>query len=208
MTLSSLTNRLSRVRAASKAFIPRCRFQFHGLSQGAKAIQKQESWFVKVVCTLFVYSQPLDDSSLGYLIKNLTPSTEFEVVKWLNNPAYGLKFFELSRENLDITHSFWTYNLLIRSFCHVGLHGSAKLVFDYMKIDGHLPDSTLLGFMISAFGRAGEFDLARKLLAEVRSDGVMVTVFALNNLLNMMVKQNKLEEAVRPLQSRKSESSF
>ncbi|GMJ15728.1 hypothetical protein like AT2G06000 [Hibiscus trionum] len=212
MTLFSFTNRLSRVQAASKAFIPRCRIQFHGLShqqgnKGAKAIQKQESWFVKVVCTLFVYSQPLDDSCLGYLRKNLTTSIEFEVVKWLNNPAFGLKFFELSRENLDINHSFWTYNLLIRSLCHMGLHGSAKLVFDYMKIDGHLPDSTLLGFMISAFGRADEFDMAMKLLAEVQSDDVMVTVFAANNLLNMMVKQNKLEEAVR-LYKENVESNF
>ncbi|XVE97890.1 hypothetical protein REPUB_Repub03eG0057800 [Reevesia pubescens] len=201
MTLCSFTTRAFRVRAASKVFIPNYHVQFHGGShpQGNKevnVVQKHEAWFVKVVCTLFVYSQPLDDACLGYLSKNLTPFIEFEVVKWLNNLAFGLKFFEFSRVNFDITHSFWTYNLLMRSFCHMGLHDSAKLVFDFMKIDGHLPDSTMVGFMISAFGKAGEFGMAKKLLAEVRSDEVGVNIFALNNLLNMMIKQNKLEEAV------------
>ncbi|KAK6248787.1 hypothetical protein QUC31_020352 [Theobroma cacao] len=201
MTLFSFTTRASRVRAASKVFIPHFHIQFHGGShpQGnkeVKTIQKHEAWFVKVVCTLFVYSQPLDDSCLSYLSKNLTPLIEFEVVKWLNNPALGLKFLEFSRVNFNIAHSFWTYNLLMRSFCHLGLHDSAKLVFDYMRIDGHLPDTTILGFMISSFGRAGEFGMAKKLLADVQSDEVVISIFALNNLLNMMVKQNKLEEAV------------
>ncbi|XVF88901.1 hypothetical protein PTKIN_Ptkin19aG0087700 [Pterospermum kingtungense] len=201
MTLFSFTTRASRVRAASKVFIPDFHIQFHGGThpQGCnevKVVQKHEAWFVKVVCTLFVYSQPLDDFCLCYLSKNLSPLIEFEVVKWLNNPALGLKFLEFSRLNFDITHSFWTYNLLLRSFCHMGLHDSAKLVFDYMRVDGHLPDGTMLGFMISFFGRAGEFGLAKKLLAEVQSDEVVVSIFALNNLLNMMVKENKVEEAV------------
>ncbi|XP_022731025.1 pentatricopeptide repeat-containing protein At2g06000-like [Durio zibethinus] len=201
MTLFSFTTRASRVRAASKIFIPHYHMQFHGGShpQGnkeVKLVQKHEAWFVKVVCTLFVCSQPLDNGFLGYLSKNLTPLVEFEVVKRLNNPTYGLKFFEFSRVNFNITHSFWTYNLLIRSFCHMGLLDSAKLVFDYMRIDEHLADSTMVGFMVSAFGRAGKFGMAKKLLAEIQSDEVGVGIFALNNLLNMMVKQNMLEEAV------------
>ncbi|XWS72266.1 hypothetical protein CRYUN_Cryun02cG0025300 [Craigia yunnanensis] len=212
MTLFSFTTRVSRVRAASKVFIPHYPIQFHGGShpqsnKEVKVVQKHEAWFIKVVCTLFVYSQPLDDGCLGYLSKNLTPLIEFEVVKWLNNPAYGFKFFEFSRVNFNITHSFWTYNLLMRSFCHMDLHDSAKLVFDYMKIDGHLPDSTTLGFMISSFGRAGEFGMAKKLLAEVQSDEVVVSIFALNNLLNMMVTQNRLEEAVS-LYKENLESNF
>ena len=54
----------------------------------------------------------------------------------------------------------------------------------------------MIGFMISAFGSAVEFGMAKKLLAEVESDEVAVSILALNNLLNMMVKQNKLEEAI------------
>ncbi|XVE53985.1 hypothetical protein DITRI_Ditri03aG0046500 [Diplodiscus trichospermus] len=199
MTLFSFTTRASRVRAASKVFIPDFHNQFHGGShpQGGKevkVVQNPEAWFVKVVCTLFVYSQPWNDGCLGYLSKNLTPMIELEVVKWLNNPAFGLKFLEFSRVNFNISHSFWTYNFLLRSFCQMGLYDSAKLVFDYMRVDGHLLDSTILGFMISSFGRAGEFGMAKKLLAEI--DEVVVSIFTLNNLLNMMVKQNKLEEAV------------
>ncbi|XVE70714.1 hypothetical protein DITRI_Ditri10aG0092800 [Diplodiscus trichospermus] len=200
MTLFSFTTRASRVRAASKAFIRRYHIQFHGGShpQVNKEVKvvKLDAWFVKVVCTLFVFSQPLDDGCLGYLSRNLTPLIEFEVVKSLNNPALGLKFLEFSRMKLNIPHSFWTYNLLLRSFCHIGLCDSAKLVFDYMKIDGHFPDSTMLGFLISSFGKAGEFGMAKKLLAEVQSEEVMVCIFAFNNLLNKMIKHNKLEEAV------------
>ncbi|GMI81329.1 hypothetical protein like AT2G06000 [Hibiscus trionum] len=200
MTLFSFTTRASRVRPASKFFIPQNSVQFHGGShpQGYKdvrVVQKHEAWFVKVVCTMFFYSQPLNDSCLGYLSKNLTPSIELHVIKRLNNPAFGLKFFEFSRVSFNITHSFQTYNLLLRSFCNVGLHLSAKLVFDYMRIDGHL-SSSVVGSMISAFARAGNFGMAKTLLAEIKSDEVRISVFSVNNLLNMMIKQNKLEEAV------------
>ncbi|GMI92658.1 hypothetical protein like AT2G06000 [Hibiscus trionum] len=200
MTLISFTTRASRVRPASKFFSPQNRVQFHGGShpQGYKdvsVVQKHEAWFVKVVCTLFFYSQPFNDSSLGYLSKNLTPSIEFQVVEWLSHPAFGLKFLEFSRVHFNITHSFRTYNLLLRSFCNMGVHHSAKLVFDYMRIDGHL-SSSVVGFMISALARAGEFGMAKMLLAEIQCDEVGISVFAVNNLLNMMIKKNKLEEAV------------
>ncbi|KAL4335591.1 hypothetical protein GQ457_07G045670 [Hibiscus cannabinus] len=201
MTLFSFTTRASRVRPASKLFIPQNHVQFHGGShpQGYKdgrRVQKHEAWFVKVVCTLFFYSQPLNDSCLGYLRMNLTPSIEFQVVKWLSHPAFGLKFFEFSRVNFNITHSYQTYNLLLRSFCNMGLLLSAKLVFDYMRIDGHLPDSSVVGSMISSFARAGNFGMAKTLLAEIQSDDVGISVFSVNNLLNMMIKQNQVEEAV------------
>ncbi|MBA0744846.1 hypothetical protein Gogos_007450 [Gossypium gossypioides] len=201
MTLFSFTTRASRVRPASKLFVPQYHIQFHGGShppgyKDVKVVQKHEAWFVKVVCTLFLYSQPLSDRSLGYLSKHLSPLIELQVVKWLNDPALGLKFFEFSRVNFNITHSFWTYTLLMRSLCNMGLHESAKLVFDYARIDRHLPDDTMVGFMISSFARAGDFGMVKKLLAEIQSDEVGIDIFALNNLLHMMIKQNKLEEAV------------
>ncbi|GLT81163.1 hypothetical protein SLA2020_525650 [Shorea laevis] len=65
-----------------------------------------------------------------------------------------------------------------------------------MRIDGHLPDNCVLGFLVSSFSQAGKFDIAGKVLSEVQSEGLGVSSFVLNNMLNMMVKQNLVEEAV------------
>ncbi|KAF2287919.1 hypothetical protein GH714_003219 [Hevea brasiliensis] len=130
-----------------------------------------EAWFVKVVASLFVRSRSLD-ACLGYLCENLTPLIAFEVIKRFGNSKVGLEFLEFSRLNLSLTHSFSTYNLLMRSLCQMGLHDLAKMVFDYMKSDGHLPHNTLVGFLVTSFAQAGKLDLAKKLLAEVQVEGI------------------------------------
>ncbi|KAL5572341.1 hypothetical protein UlMin_021938 [Ulmus minor] len=179
---------------------------FHNLAHGGgsrtrpsfperEVISNSEAWFVKVVCTLFLRSHPLD-CCFGYLSKNLSSSIAFEVIKRLNNPKLGLKFFELTRVNLNVNHNFSTYNLLMRSLCQLGLHDSAKLVFDWMRSDGHSPDNSIIELMVSSYARVGNLHIAEKLLDEVQSDEFRVSSFVYNSLLSVLVKRNQVDEAV------------
>uniref|UniRef100_A0A2P2KIG5 Pentatricopeptide repeat-containing protein n=1 Tax=Rhizophora mucronata TaxID=61149 RepID=A0A2P2KIG5_RHIMU len=199
MPLLSFNVRSFRVRPPSRAYATT---HFHGPAIGGcrpvlerDVLQDAEAWFVKVVSTLFVHSH-CKTTCLHYLRGKLTPFIAFDVVKRFNNPKLGLKFLEFSRLNLNLRHSFWTYNLLLRSLCQLGLHDLAKMVFDYMRNDGHLPDNALLGFLVTSFSRGCKFDTVRKLLTEVQDREVWITSFVYNDLLNLLVKQNRVQEAV------------
>ncbi|RDX63647.1 Pentatricopeptide repeat-containing protein, partial [Mucuna pruriens] len=159
-------------------------------------ITTPDSWFVKIVSTLFLCSNSLDDRFLGYFRKHLTSSHVLEVVKRLNNPNSGFKFFQFTREKLNMPHSFWTYNMLLRSLCQAGLHNSAKLLYGSMRSDGQLPDSRLLGFLVSSFALADRFDVSKELLAEAQCNGVQVNLIVYNNFLNILIKHNKLDDAI------------
>ncbi|KAK7388265.1 hypothetical protein VNO78_23076 [Psophocarpus tetragonolobus] len=171
---------LSQVRASDKGLI----------------VTTPDSWFVKIVSTLFLRSNSLDHKFLGYFHERLTPYHVLEVVKRLNNPNLGFKFFQFTRERLSMSHSFWTYNMLLRSLCQAGLHNSAKLLYDSMRSDGQLPDSRLLGFLVSSFALADRFDVSKELLAEAHCNGVQVNVIVYNNFLNILIKHNKLDDAI------------
>ncbi|KAF2298544.1 hypothetical protein GH714_024060 [Hevea brasiliensis] len=197
MNLLLFNTRPFRVRASTIVIA-----HFHAHSRGGfrpfpgrEVIKNHEAWFVKVVATLFVRSRSLD-ACLGYLCENLTPVIAFEVIKRFYNPKVGLKFLEFSRLNLSLIHSFSTYNWLMRSLCQMGLYDLAKMVFDYMKSDGHLPDGTLLGFLVTSFVQAGKFDLARKLFADVQAEEIGISLFVYNSLLNELVKRNQVNEAI------------
>ncbi|KAF9680392.1 hypothetical protein SADUNF_Sadunf06G0116500 [Salix dunnii] len=196
MTLVSLT-RPFRVRASTISIA-----RVHGQTQGGfrfypdrEVIQNPESWFVKVVSTLFVNSHSLD-ACLNYLCEKLTPLIAFEVIKRFNNPKVGFEFLEFSRLNLNVSHCYSTYNLLMRSLCEMGYHDLVNIVLDYMGSDGHLPDSTLLGFLVTWMARASKFDMVKKLLAKVQGKEVRINSFVYNNLLSVLVKQNQVHEAI------------
>ncbi|KAG7988594.1 hypothetical protein I3843_03G195300 [Carya illinoinensis] len=201
MTLLFFTTRTPWVRASKVAIA-----HFHSLAQGVSwsrpfsdkeviSNRSSDAWLVKVVCTLFIRSH-LSDTCLGYLSKNLTPLIAFEVVRRLNNPKLGLKFFEFSRESLSVSHTLRTYNLLMRSLCQMGAYDSAKVVFDCMRSDGHLPDSSIVAFLVSSYTQVGKFDLAKKLLAEAQRDKVGLSIFVYNKLLDELVRWNMVDEAV------------
>ncbi|KAL5768513.1 hypothetical protein ACOSP7_015059 [Xanthoceras sorbifolium] len=201
MTLLFYVARPPRVRASTIAAIA----HFHGLSSGGSRPfndgevnyqNSHELWFVKVVCTLFVRSHCCLDTCVGYLNKNLTPLVSFEVLKRLNDPKLGLNFLEFTRVNLNLNHYFKTYNLLMRSLCEMGLHDSAKVVFDYMRSDGHFPNSPLIEFLVSSFTKVGKFHIIKGLLSQLQSEEVTVDIFTYNSLLNVLVKMNKVDEAV------------
>ncbi|KAK7363306.1 hypothetical protein VNO77_05442 [Canavalia gladiata] len=170
---------LTQVRVAEKRFITTPDF-----------------WFVKIVSTLFLRSNPLDDRILSYFGKYLTPSLVLEVIKRLNNPNLGFKLFLSTREKLNVPHSFWTYNMLLRSLCQARLHNSAKLVYDCMRSDGQLPDSRLLGFLVCSFALADKVDVSRKLLVEAWCNKVQVNGIVYNNFLNILIKHKKLDDAI------------
>ncbi|XP_015889017.3 pentatricopeptide repeat-containing protein At2g06000 [Ziziphus jujuba] len=200
MTLLFFTARPLWVRASKIAIA-----NFHGLAHGGsrprrafhdrEVISNSETWFLKVVYTLFIRSHSLD-TCLGYLHKNLTPSIAFEVIKRLNNPSLGLKFFEFTRMNLSINHKFRTYNFLMRSLCQMGLHDSAKLVFDCMRSDGHSPDDSIIEFLVVSYAQIDKLDIAVKMLEEVHCDAVKVAVVVYNSLLSVLVRRNQVDEAV------------
>ncbi|KAK2645226.1 hypothetical protein Ddye_020421 [Dipteronia dyeriana] len=202
MTLLFYVARPSRVRASAIAAIA----HLHSFAPGGsrpfndREVNHRhgpELWFVKVVCTLLIRPHCCLDTCVGYLSRNLTPLVSFEVIKRLNDPKFGLKFLEFSRVNLSLNHSFKTYNFLIRSLCEMGLHDSAKMVFDYMRSDGHLPNSPLIEFLVSSFIKVGKIDVGKGLLSQLHLEQVTVDTITYNSLLNLLVKMNRVDEAVR-----------
>ncbi|CAJ1940511.1 unnamed protein product [Sphenostylis stenocarpa] len=166
------------------------------LSDKGLIITPPDSWFVKIVSTLFLCSNSFDDKFLGYSRKHLTPSHVLEVIKRFKNPNLAFKFFQFTRERLSMSHSFWTYNMLLRSLCQASLHSSAKLLYDSMRCDGQLPDSRLLGFLVSSFALADRFDVSKELIADAQCNGVQVNVIVYNNFLNILIKHSKLDDAI------------
>ncbi|XP_058208610.1 pentatricopeptide repeat-containing protein At2g06000-like [Rhododendron vialii] len=159
-------------------------------------------WFVKVVSTLCIQSSTTSLSGFhsDYLRKNLSPSIAFEVIRRLNgyhcNGKLAFDFFQFTRLNLNVTHSIATYNVLLRSLCQMGFHDLAKLVYEYMRADGYLPDSSVLGLLVSSFAHAGSFDFAKELLSHAQLDNVEIRSFVYNNLLTLLVRRNRVQEAV------------
>ncbi|XP_023522816.1 pentatricopeptide repeat-containing protein At2g06000-like, partial [Cucurbita pepo subsp. pepo] len=199
MTLLFFSSRAYRFRA-SNFFIA----QFYSIADGVsrarpfcdrEVIRNPEAWLVKVVCTLFFRSHSLN-ACFGYLSRNLNPSIAFEVIKRFRDPLLGLKFFEFSRTHLSINHTFNTYDLLVRNLCQMGLNDSAKTVFDCMRTDGILPDSSIVEILVSSYARLGKLDAAKNFLDEIHCYGIKVSPFVYNNFLNMLVKQNQVDEAV------------
>ncbi|MED6150072.1 hypothetical protein PIB30_068668 [Stylosanthes scabra] len=160
-----------------------------------RLIIRPEIWFVKVVATLFLRSNSLE-KFVGYFSDHLTPPLALEVIKRLNNPTLRLKFFGFTRERLKMSHTYLTYDVLLRSLCQAGLHNSASLIYDCMKFDGKLPKSKLLGFLVSSYALANRFDMSWELLSKSHSNGAPVDVLVYNSLLNILVNQKKLDVAV------------
>ncbi|XP_058194302.1 pentatricopeptide repeat-containing protein At2g06000-like [Rhododendron vialii] len=159
-------------------------------------------WFVKVVSTLCSQSSTTSLSGFhsDYLRNHLSPSIAFEVIRRLNgyhcNGKLAFDFFQFTRLNLNVTHSIATYNVLLRSLCQMGFHDLAKLVYEYMRVDGHWPDSSVLGLLVSSFAHAGNFDFAKQLLSHAQSDNVEIRSFVYNNFLTLLVRRNRVQEAV------------
>ncbi|XP_057430321.1 pentatricopeptide repeat-containing protein At2g06000-like [Lotus japonicus] len=160
------------------------------------SIRRPEAWFVKIVCTVFARSSSLD-RFVGYFSKHLTPSIVSEVVhRFTIVPALGFKVVEFTKDKLKMKHSSWTYNFLLRSLCESDLHGSAKLVYDWMKFDGQFPDSYLLGFLVSSYAQAGRFDISKELLADSQCNYVGVNDSLYHHLFDILIRQNKVGDAV------------
>ncbi|XP_076952805.1 uncharacterized protein LOC143626694 [Bidens hawaiensis] len=155
-------------------------------------------WFVKVVCTLHVRrkSSVKEVVISDYLRKNLNPHIAFSVIEhtisnW-NDPKSGFSFLQYTKNMLNLVHSIETYSFVLRSFCHAGVHDLAKEVTDLMKVEGLVPDSTLLGLVVTSFVDAGKLDYAKELIIN-RSHN---DCFVVNRLLSSWVRYNKVDEAV------------
>ncbi|XP_057522462.1 pentatricopeptide repeat-containing protein At2g06000-like [Amaranthus tricolor] len=159
-----------------------------------------ESWYAKVICTLFCFRSHYFNLHSDFLAKTLTPFIAFQVVRKLDfdrkNPTLAFKFFELSRINLGLIHSFGTYDYLLRSLCQVGLFDYASLVLDWMMVDGYTLNFSVLGFLIGSFSDSGRFEIAQKLLLQAESGEFNRNPFVYNKFLNCLVRQNRVDEAV------------
>ncbi|WOH14141.1 hypothetical protein DCAR_0933657 [Daucus carota subsp. sativus] len=166
-------------------------------------------WFVKVLCTLCIRTSPsLQIFKSQYFEKNLNPFLAFEVIKHVNfsfsNPELAFGFFQFTRTNLRVVHSFDTYYMLLRSFPEMGFHDLAKDVLDCMRLDGYLLDNALFEFLVMSFANAGKFEVARELfiaqeLLFVRSGSDRVgkiSAYVYNNFLSLLVKKNQVNEAI------------
>ncbi|KAI3746009.1 hypothetical protein L6452_08424 [Arctium lappa] len=198
---------------------PICLFSFSNLQLVSKlsSISKPEGqfggasfvWFVKLVCTLYVRrNASVNEVRISdYLRKNLNSLTAFSVIEHMNsnwnNPKLAFSFLEYTKTKLNLVHSIETYSFLLRSFGYVtqvGVHDLAKKVIDLMRVDEVMPDSSLLGFVITSFVNAGKFEVAKELIVDhsrssIEKDGVLSCV-VFNKLLSSLVKSNQVDEAV------------
>ncbi|XP_073065814.1 uncharacterized protein [Primulina eburnea] len=193
---------------AQRVFIPKVvsTVLFHGHSSIEPSYAAASTiWFTKVVCTILVnHSQSLSVFDCDYFRKNLNPLIALGVIHHLSyglkDPGSAFRFFQYLRINLNIIHSESSFDLLLRSLCHMGLHDSAKLVYGYMKTDGFFPQNSTLDFLVSSFTNAGRFKIAEEILiakAESCSEkGEIVSSFVYNNFLSLLVGKNRLDEAV------------
>ncbi|GJY80277.1 pentatricopeptide repeat-containing protein [Tanacetum coccineum] len=120
------------------------------------------------------------------------------------NLAFG--FLEYSRNVFNVVHGIESYEFVLRSLCQVGGLDLAKLVLDLMRGDGLLLllDKSLLGFVITAFVNAGEFEVAKELVIDyttssVGNDGLgvgVVSCLVINRFLSSLVKSDRVDEAV------------
>ncbi|WJX43621.1 hypothetical protein P8452_30692 [Trifolium repens] len=156
-----------------------------------------EPWFIKIVSTLFLrFTNPFNDKFSNYITHHLTPLLAFQVIQKLNNPQLGFNFFQFTKQKFNFSYSFWTYNFLLRSLCKDRQHDSAKFVYDCMKSDGLLPDSRLLGVLVCSFAFADRFDVSKEFLYDALCNKVDVNVVVYNKLFNILVKCNRLDDAV------------
>ncbi|KAK6156929.1 hypothetical protein DH2020_011177 [Rehmannia glutinosa] len=180
---------------------------FHGHTRIESSHSSPAStlWFIKVVCTLCIHhSQSLTFFDTDYFRETLNPFVAFGVVyhinSRLNNPDLAFSFFRYSRLSLNLIHLEPTFDLLLRSLCRMGLHDSAKVVYEYMRADGLLPTSSVLDSVVSSFANAGKFKIAEEILvakAEFCNEKEeIVSSFVYNNLLSMLMNRNQVNEAV------------
>ncbi|KAL8155941.1 uncharacterized protein LOC141666442 [Apium graveolens] len=202
MFMFSRVQRVSEI-AAIAGFHPHVPLESHP-SQHLETV-----WFIKVLCTLCVRTSPsLQIFKSQYFEKNLNPFLAFEVIKHVNfsfrNPKLAFGFFQFTRTNLKIIHSFDTYYMLLRSFSEMGFHDLAKDVLDCLRLDGYLLDNALFEFLVMSFANAGKFDVAEELfiaqellILQSGSDRVgRISSFVYNNFLNLLVRKNQVNEAV------------
>ncbi|XP_076952835.1 uncharacterized protein LOC143626730 [Bidens hawaiensis] len=155
-------------------------------------------WFVKVVCTLHVRRKSSVKEAVfsDYLRKNLNPHIAFSVIEhtisnW-NDLKLGFSFLQYIKNTLNLVHSIETYSFVLRSFCHAGVHDLAKDVIDLMKVEGSVPDSMLLGLVLTLFVNASKLEFVKELII----DHCYSNFFVVNKLLSSWVKNNKVDEAV------------
>ncbi|KAK6156876.1 hypothetical protein DH2020_011124 [Rehmannia glutinosa] len=180
---------------------------FHGHTRIESSHSSPAStlWFIKVVCTLCIHqAQSLTFFDTDYFRETLNPFVAFGVVyhinSRLNNPDLAFRFFRYSRLSLNLIHLEPTFDLLLRSLCRMGLHDSAKVVYECMKADGLLPTSSVLDSVVSSFANAGKFKIAEEILvakAEFCNEKEeIVSSFVYNNFLSMLMNRNQVNEAV------------
>lgn len=172
----------------------------HLLRGGAETV-----WFTKVICILCARrSSGLDVFGCDYFRENLSPLIAFDVIEHLNgnlnNPRLAFSFFQFARLNLNLVHSVSTFQLLLRSHCEIGLHDSVRLLFNYMRADGYLPDRSLIEFVVLTLANAGEFEFAKEILiseSQVNSEKCgNFSPLLHNKFLSLLLKKNRVDEAV------------
>ncbi|PWA58577.1 Pentatricopeptide repeat-containing protein [Artemisia annua] len=163
-------------------------------------------WFLKVICTLYVRPNA-SLKKTHFLRNNLSPDSAFRVIRYMDynwkDPKLAFGFLEYSRSVLNVVHGIESYEFVLRSLCQVGGLELAKLVLELMRGDGLLVlDKSLLGFVITSFVNAGEFEVAKELVIDytrssVGNNGVGVVSFlVINRFLSSLVKSDRVDEAV------------
>ncbi|XP_004513678.1 uncharacterized protein, partial [Cicer arietinum] len=170
---------------------------------------KPNPWFVKIVSTVFLLSpNSFNHTFSHYLANHLTPSLALDVIKRLNNPQLGFKFFQFTKQKLNLSHSFWTYNFLLRFLCQQGQHNSAKLVYDSMRIkevdrawgllkeSDFAPNVVSYTILISGYCKLSKMKEASRIFDEMVRSGIKPSAPIFNALIDGFVKAGDMASAL------------
>ncbi|KAL5731049.1 hypothetical protein ACHQM5_003811 [Ranunculus cassubicifolius] len=100
-----------------------------------------------------------------------------------------------------------TYNTLITWFCNEGDLDKAKAIYDCMVKDGCAPNGATFRNLIPSLCKKGDFDLVAKL--REKSEGLHrhIDLRILQNVVNGLVKESKVEEAEKLVEIIQSKSN-
>ncbi|XP_068650799.1 pentatricopeptide repeat-containing protein At2g06000-like [Aristolochia californica] len=115
---------------------------------------------------------------------NLSPSIAYQAVQHFRSPKLSLDFFNFTRTTVQLKHIFPSYALLV---------------------DGHYPDGSILGVLVTSFAQVGKVDFAVELVHQAQAYKYKLSSYVSNTLLNYMVRSNRTAEAVRFLREQMME---
>ncbi|KAE8724464.1 FRIGIDA interacting protein 1 [Hibiscus syriacus] len=178
MTLFSFTTRASRVRPASKHFIPHNHVQFHGGShpQDVRVVQQHDAW---------TDGHLPDSSVVGFMISAFGKAGNFGMAKKLFAEIQSDEGKRGRERSPDVcAPDVVTYTSVISGYCKLGKMGEVSALFNEMISSGTMPTAVTFNVLINGFGKVGDMLSAKSMYEKMPSFGCVADVVTFTSLID------------------------